>query len=162
MTQPKLYVLIGLPGSGKSTWTSNFLKQNASLEFTIVSSDEIIERYAIERGKTYSEVFPDVSGFAITEMSSIADDAFKNKRNIIWDQTNMSAKKRKSILQRAAGYIKIAVDFDISDKELQRRLDTRAEKTGKIIPKQIVDSMAKSYDAPTKAEGFDEIIRIRQ
>lgn len=159
---PKLYVLIGLPGSGKSTWTTKFLRDNNDINFTVVSSDAIIERYATERGKTYSEVFSDVSGFAMKEMSASADDAFNNNRNIIWDQTNMSVKKRKCILQRAKGYVKIAVDFDVSDKELQRRLDERAKTTGKVIPKNIVDSMAKNYDEPTKAEGFDQIIRIRQ
>lgn len=162
MSTPQLYVLIGLPGSGKSTWTEKFLALNQKEEYVIVSSDAIIERYAKERGQTYSEVFSDVSGFAMKEMSAVADNAFKNKLNVIWDQTNMSIKKRKSILQRAKGYNKIAVDFDVSDRELQRRLDERAANTGKFIPKSVIDSMAKSYDAPTKDEGFDQIIRIRQ
>lgn len=159
---PKIYVLIGLPGSGKSTWVSSFLKQHAGMEFTVVSSDDIIERHASERGKTYSEVFSEVSGFAMKEMARIADEAFAQKRSIIWDQTNMSMKKRKTILQRAKDYTKIAVDFDVSDRELQRRLDERAQATGKFIPKHIINTMAKNYDEPTKAEGFDQIIRIRQ
>jgi predicted kinase len=156
---PKIYVLIGPPASGKSTWTKNFLSSNP--DYVVISSDDIIEKHAAANGLNYTQAFDKFSGFAISEMKKEATNAFAEKRNIIWDQTNMSAKKRKGILDRAVGYIKIAVDFDIPDAEVNRRLKDREEKTGKHIPQHVMKSMYASYQPPSRAEGFDQIIRIK-
>ena len=156
---PKIYVLIGPPASGKSTWTRKFLESNS--DYVVISSDDIIELRAAENGLTYSQAFDKFSGFAVSEMKKQAREAFANKKNIIWDQTNMSSKKRKGIIEQAAGYIKIAVDFDIPDQEVNRRLKDRAEKTGKHIPEHVMKSMYASYQPPSRAEGFDQIIRIK-
>lgn len=156
---PKIYVLIGPPASGKSTWTRKFLESNS--DYVVISSDDIIERHAAANGLNYSQAFDKFSGFAVSEMKKQARQAFEDKKNIIWDQTNMSAKKRKGILDQASGYIKIAVDFDIPDAEVNRRLKDRAEKTGKHIPEHVMKSMYASYQPPSRAEGFDQIIRIK-
>ena len=48
----KLYVLVGVPGSGKSTWVKN---QKWANDCVVVSTDEFVEDYAKECGLTYSE-----------------------------------------------------------------------------------------------------------
>ena len=53
---PKLYVLVGVPGSGKSTWVAN---QQWTEDCARVSTDEYVEMYAQSVGKTYTEVFHD-------------------------------------------------------------------------------------------------------
>lgn len=156
---PKIYILIGPPASGKSTWTRKFLETNS--DYVVVSSDDIIERYAADNGLNYTQAFDKFAGFAVSEMKKIAQQAFADKKNIIWDQTNMSSKKRKGILNQANGYIKIAVDFDTSDAEVKRRLKEREVATGKHIPEHVMESMYASYQSPSKGEGFDQIIRIK-
>ena len=49
MNTPELIVLIGLPGVGKSTWISNYLKDKTE-EYVIVSSDNYITKWAEEKG----------------------------------------------------------------------------------------------------------------
>jgi glycopeptide antibiotics resistance protein len=61
----KLYVLIGVPGSGKSTWIKN---QKWTDTCVIVSTDEFVEEYAKSVGKTYSEVFNDYMSTAVSLM----------------------------------------------------------------------------------------------
>ena len=51
---PVAYILIGLPGSGKSTWIRNNQTKD---DFVVISSDDEIEKYAKSQSKTYSEVF---------------------------------------------------------------------------------------------------------
>ena len=51
---PKMYVLVGVPGSGKSTWATT---QEWFKDCAYISTDKIVERYARFRKKTYSEVF---------------------------------------------------------------------------------------------------------
>ena len=50
--KPFAVMMIGLPGSGKSTW----IKANLP-GVKVLSTDDFIDQYAAEKGKTYSEVF---------------------------------------------------------------------------------------------------------
>ena len=50
----KLYMLIGVPGSGKSTWINN---QDWSKDCALISTDKLIEIEATRLGKTYNDVF---------------------------------------------------------------------------------------------------------
>lgn len=156
---PTAYVLVGPPGSGKSTWMRS-LMANGDV-YVVVSSDEEIEAYAKSKGLTYSDVFDSYIKTATALMKSKFNEAIKNGQNIIWDQTNMTAKKRASILQQIPKkYKKIAVVFRVDDAELQRRLEHRAKTEGKFIPKHVIDSMQRSFEMPTLQEGFDEIITV--
>jgi predicted kinase len=81
---------------------------------------------------------------------------------VVIDRTNMTAKGRKKYLDMVPkNYKKIAVVFNIPDDELQRRLKTRADETGKTIPSFVLENMLKSYQEPTLEE-FDKIIFIEK
>jgi len=155
-------IMIGLPASGKSTWIAHESLRADFVPFTVISSDNVLERIASEKGLTYSEVFKDYIGQATAEMKSTFKNAIVAGENIIWDQTNMSKKKRRGILSQIPDdYYKIAVDFSVLPVELKRRLDERAELTGKYIPWKVIEDMGKNYQAPSKDEGFDEIIKVK-
>lgn len=167
----KFYILIGLPGSGKSTWTKNFLAKQEEA-FTIVSSDDIIEEeiakfnanlreFEQDKRLNYSTGFEKFVGFATGEMKRRAKAAVAAGHNVIWDQTNMTPKSRKDKIGMFEGYQRNAVVFSITDDELFRRLKLRESQTGKSIPAFVIKNMAKSYQAPTKAEGFDNITYVR-
>lgn len=49
---PAAFVMVGLPGSGKSTW----ITENLDDSFCHISSDKLIESKALEEGKDYGEV----------------------------------------------------------------------------------------------------------
>lgn len=158
--QSELICLVGLPGSGKSTWINNFLK-NKTEEYVIISSDNILEKIAQACGLTYSDVYNDHINNATSRMNVDAADAISNRQNIIWDQTNLTQGKRKSILNRfPKTYYKRAIVFSVEDEELHKRLNTREKATGKKIPSHVIKNMRESYQEPTKEEGFDEILRI--
>lgn len=155
-TQPTIYVLVGLPASGKSTWIrENMDPQN----FVIVSSDDEIDKHAKSKGLTYSDVFDSYIKTATKIMNETFRVAISERKSIIWDQTNMTIKKRKNILSQVPrNYGKIAVVFRIDDDELDRRLLKRAQDEGKHIPQHVIQSMAKSFEMPTTEEGFDKVI----
>ena len=148
-------MMVGVPGSGKSSWIA---KQNFDWNTTmVVSSDAIIDQRAAAQGKTYSDVFQDEIKAATLQMNQNLRDAIDNNMNIVWDQTNLTAKSRAGKLsQIPKNYRKIAVFFPTPDaKELQRRL---ASRPGKTIPQNIVMGMISQLQKPSEAEGFDEII----
>lgn len=156
--KPIAYILVGLPGSGKSTWMRKILQGDQ--EFTIVSSDHEIESYAKSKGVTYSDVFDVYIPTATSIMNNKLEIAIKSGANIIWDQTNLTVKKRGNIVRRLKNYKKIAVVFAVDRVELEQRLEARAKAEGKNIPLHVVDRMEQSFEFPTEAEGFDKIITV--
>lgn len=159
---PDITVMVGLPGSGKSTLVDNVFEKNSD-GFFVYSTDDYIERVGRITGKTYNESFRDNIDAATKYMNETLTEVLKDKSRVIWDQTNMSAKKRRGILSRfPKSYRKICLCIapPTTDKgwaELQRRLDSRP---GKIIPMHIVEAMASTYAEPELDEGFDYILVV--
>jgi predicted kinase len=148
----KLYVLVGVPASGKSTWVNN---QEWAQDCAIVSTDFFIEEEAAKQGKTYNEVFDDFMPVAIRLMENQVMIAQANNMDIIWDQTSVAVKSRKKKLNMLPKYYPIAVVFKTPEKEeLEKRLNSRI---GKTIPKYVVESMIETFVMPTEEEGFREI-----
>lgn len=151
---PTAYILIGIPGSGKSTWIKN---QHWSNQCVIASTDTYVEAYARSVNKSYSEVFSEVMPTAVEQMVNDVVEAREAGKDIIWDQTSTTIASRIKKIKMLDGYTKIAVVFKIPDQiELDRRLRSRP---GKIIPKNVVDDMCDQFnkEPPTLEEGFDQI-----
>ena len=145
-------MLIGVPGSGKSTWIKN---QDWAKGMPVISSDRFIDEHAERVGKTYNEVFDDYAKIAMKLMDNQARVCHANNVDCIWDQTNTSAKSRKGKLAILPGYDAVAVMFRTPEKEEHdRRL---ASRPGKHIPKSVLESMISNLQEPTEEEGFKEI-----
>jgi predicted kinase len=148
----KCYQMVGVPGSGKSTWIKN---QDWALGLTVVSTDMWVEIYAKEQGKTYSEVFTEYMPTAVDLMAEQVVRARELGHTIIWDQTSTTIKSRARKFRMLPDYEHIAVVFETPSRiELRRRLDSRP---GKEIPWAVVEGMLASFEMPTEEEGFKEI-----
>lgn len=151
---PNLYVLVGVPASGKSTWLDEFAEELNIL--SVISSDNIIQYIAEEFNMSYDEAFPHLIAFANEIFHKDLDRYRSSNLNVVIDRTNLSPKVRRSILKEFPDHRKIAVVFPTpEDSEWQKRLNSRE---GKTIPQHVLDSMAKNYSQPTIAEGFDEVV----
>ncbi len=149
---PKCYQLIGIPGSGKTTWVNN---QDWAFNCAYISTDKWVDIYAKEVGKTYSDVFTDFMPTAVELMAKEVVLARDMGRDIIWDQTSTTVKSRTKKFAMLPDYEHIAVVFKAPEhKELMRRLMSRP---GKEIPEHVIASMIASWEDPTYDEGFKEI-----
>lgn len=153
---PNCTILVGPPGSGKSTYVERIYNNMAA---QVASTDDIIESIADVFNTTYDAIFND----AIT----LATNLFFRQLNqfgmlgcdIIVDRTNMTVKSRRKVMEKLKpyGYDFTAIIFEPPEKkEWDRRLDQRH---GKFIPPGVIKSMMKSYQVPTKEEVFDKIFR---
>jgi predicted kinase len=152
--KPKCYQLIGVPGSGKSTWIK---KQTWALGLTVVSTDPFVEDYARSQGKTYTEVFEEYMPKAVELMIAEVIHARENNQDIVWDQTSTTVASRLKKFKMLPDYEHIAVVFKTPEpEELQRRLSNRP---GKIVPEDVVNNMIIGWEEPSFNEGFTGIYR---
>lgn len=147
-----MYVLVGVPASGKSTWATN---QEWSKNCAYISTDKIVERYARFRGKTYSEVFGLYMPRAVNFMIRMLKKAKERGDDIIWDQTSTTIESRARKFRLCPDHYAIAVVFKTPPREeLDKRL---ASRPGKEIPVKVVNDMIERWQEPTHNEGFKEI-----
>lgn len=153
---PKLIMLVGVPGCGKSTWIDSF--NTGDDPFTVISLDSIVEEMGIPEGLSYQDAFKKYANVAARKMKERLKEALENQDNIIWDQTNLTVKSRRKKLKGVPDdYNLIANVWELDPDELERRRVFREKTTGKIIPKFVMENMQKSYARPTKSEGFERI-----
>lgn len=157
MSNPVLYMLVGVPGSGKTSWidTAEFQKGHDTI---IVSTDDYIEQIASLRNTTYDKVFKELIKDAERHMYEDLSWAIEHNTNIVWDQTNITSKTRKKKLSMIPKhYKKVGIFFPTPpDEELNKRLSSRP---GKNIPEYVMDSMIEMIEQPTLSEGFD-VVRV--
>lgn len=157
--KPIAYLLVGVPGSGKSTWAEPYLTENG---FQLVSTDSYIEASAKMMGKTYGDVFKATIGEATKFMERQINQVMAASQNLVWDQTNLTMKSRRAKLNKLldAGYDVTAVAFEIPTAELEARRKAREVATGKSIPANICESMGSTYQRPTRLEGFARVVIV--
>lgn len=161
------WVLIGTPGSGKSTWTRDYQTVDCIFEgrepAMVLSTDDFIEALAAKEGKTYSEIWNNGTyAEAEKQMRQDLQFAMTANKDIIWDQTNLKRTKRMQIVSdlNAFFYEVRAVVFTCDWETTVARAEAR-KATGKIIPLSIIENMRNVMDPVAADEGFDEIIEIR-
>ena len=151
---PTAYILVGAPGTGKSTWVQN---QSWRRQCVYVSTDKFVEQHARRTKKTYSEVFDDYMPRAVQRMSKQVSQAREAEKDIIWDQTSTTVASRAKKFRMLPGYKMVAVVFTPPEQtEWSRRL---LQRPGKIIPPDVLEKMIQEFEMPDEQEGFDEIWR---
>ena len=86
-------------------------------DYVRISSDDILDEIAKKQEKSYSAVFQKNIKLAQRAMLIVLRKAIKDGKNIIWDQTNTTAKMRMEKLGMVPkNYTKKAVWFGVSLK----------------------------------------------
>ena len=158
--QPICYFLIGLPGSGKSTWADDLIIKNPELE--IVSMDYFIEQEAVRQNKKYNDVYREFAETAEKLMKQKLSEIIKEKKSFIWDQINISENiRRKKIARLKQNKYEIhAIAFSLNEETWKNRLDNRVNLGGKIISKKVLEEMKQNFVFPNINEGFSSLVII--
>ena len=148
-----LYITVGLPGSGKSTYAKNFIKDK---EIEYLSSDSLRAVY----GK--SEEDQSVTSFVFGHIKKKVDEFLKDDKNILVDATSVNRKERSDYINTAKKYgAKIVVIvFKMDRQGLIERNKKRGEQGGRVVPDWVIDKMLAKYEEPSYDEGIDVMIYV--
>ena len=148
----ELIMLCGIPTAGKST----FSNKSKYKKYVRISSDDVLTAIAKEKGSTYNAVFQKNIKFALKTMDKVLRNAIEDGKDILWDQTNLTAQQRMGKLRLIPSeYTKIAVWFAIP---LQEALQRNTQREGKVIPPDVLERMYREFEIPSLKEGFDQVI----
>lgn len=146
-----IYMLIGLPASGKSSWAAAQKEMNPDV--VIVSSDKIREdTLGSESDQSNNEKVFRIYDRKIKE-------AAKQGKDVIADATNLTQKRRIHYISEWKKYTNeiIGVLFAIPFDKCMERNQNRSRK----VPKTAMKKLYYSFHSPHKAEGFSKIEIIR-
>jgi predicted kinase len=152
---PKLFMLIGASGSGKSSW------------FDLIGDAAGMEHFSLDR---FRHEWYDRDDYKKAFELACADKGFMNKANaeysnmlksgndVVVDNTNTSKKRRAHYIRQAkqAGYYTVGVVFPISLNEVIARQHTREDKN---VPEDAVVRQYNTLSLPSYGE-FDSVFVV--
>ena len=143
--KPTLYIMIGCPRSGKSTYVENNFKG-----LKIVSRDYFRETLLGFKGNMNHE------GLITEAFNNKMNELFENKYSFVIDNTSISKKYRKEFIKlgKLNSYNIIGVYIKTNkDICLKRAVETN-------FPIHVIETMFNKIEEPSIEEGFDSLIII--
>ena len=144
----KLIMLIGIQGSGKTTY-SKVLKQK--YDARVISTDKIRQTFLNIEEK---DVFPTLYKLCAKEL--------RQGYNVIIDATHITPKVRKrtfdALNEFNVNYEKVAYYIKTPLEVCVKRVDIRNQDPNELfLPLEVIESYFKNLIPPTEEEGFNEI-----
>lgn len=155
---PTLYILIGVPGCGKSTYAEELSEKLVKKHDVVVST--------ISSDKIRKHLYGDEScQDCPSKVFAIAHNVIKNQLSVgydvIFDATNIHKHNREELIKEVLFEVNkpvrfVAIYFNTPIEECIKRQELRDRK----VPKKVIEKMARQIDKPTFEEGFDIIKTI--
>lgn len=149
-----LYITVGAPGSGKSTWVESFKINNPHVTF--ISSDHLRSIFGRDENDQ------SVSAQVFRHMESEVDRLLSENKDVCIDATNMHLKARKPWVQLSKKHNAIlhAYVFIVDRQVLIERNQNRGKVGGRNVPVDVIDRMLNNYVTPSESEGFNQIFYV--
>ena len=148
-----LYLMVGAPGSGKSTYAKKILKYGD----IYISRDEIRYSLLTDEDNYFAKENEVIKLFIQT-----IDEALVNKKHcgdVYADATHLSPKSRAQVLNQLKNKDKVSAIY--LDIPLNVILERNAQRKGRaLVPESAVRRMYNSIILPTKIEGINRLIII--
>ena len=142
-----LVVMVGLPGSGKSTEVAKYMKG----ENTVVLSSDVFREVLC--GDVNDQKH---NAFVFETLYKAMEIALKENKDVIFDATNLTVKSRSKALALAKKYGSRTIAY-VMDTPFADCL-TRNANRSRSVPEDVIYSMRDRYVTPTIEEGFDNVI----
>ena len=146
MSKPTFTMMVGLVGSGKSTYAKQLAEETNAI---ICSSDAIREELCGDENsqENNEEVFK--------ILHSRIKENLKNGKNVIYDATNINSKRRRAFLSELRNIpcikkcVIMATPFEMCCIQNESR--------DRVVPYEVIERMYKNWNTPYWFERWDKI-----
>ena len=144
-----LYLMMGVPGSGKTT----FLKNRVTKETSIIISRDTIRFSLLKEGEEYFSHEKEVVKIFWEKINN----ALAEGKDVFIDQTSLTPRSRRYLLEHINGYtytnlIWINEPLETCLKRNELRRNTKA-----YVPRSTIKRMFDQLIEPSLDEGFNKI-----
>lgn len=147
----KLYILVGVPGAGKSTYLKDKLSSGS------VTSRDAIRFSLVKENEEYFSREKEVFNIFVSEIKkSLAEN-----ENTYADATHISIASRTKLLRALGSSLKdVEVIPIVIQVSLQTALDHNELRKGTraYVPRSVIRRMYEQFEKPSFEEGFRKII----
>lgn len=147
-----LVLMMGVPGSGKTTYAKKFIGDND----IYVSRDEIRFELVAEDEPYFSKEDEVLKTF----ISKVDEGITKAKRYVVADATHLNAGSRAKLLKNLHNkpdnvyVLYVAVPLEVA-------LERNAQRSGRaLVPETSIRNMFQSLSLPKKEEGIDVVLLL--
>ena len=153
LKKSRLWLMVGVPGSGKTTWIQNHRKFFAE-DNAVISRDQIRFSLLGENDEYFSK-----EDEVWLEYVKQAKNSISTNVDTILDATHLNASSRGKILRALKDVLKnVEINVIVIDVDLNTALERNELREGRsYVPRGIIRRMALQFTIPTLEEGFDHI-----
>ena len=146
-----LFLMCGIPGAGKST----FLKSHIKKKNTAIISRDLIRFSIVKPDEEYFSHEDEVVKIFWEQINK----ALTEGKDVFVDQTSLTPKSRKWLLQHVAGYKHANVVWIDEDLETCLERNNKRRGTRAYVPEDTIRRMYDQFVEPSLDEGFTCIFR---
>lgn len=175
MEKGRLFVLCGLPGSGKSTASKNYgqvfssdgIREELFGDENLQYDERLSRKYLKKKGQSLEGLSASEKEQALINaghamvfglLNHRVKEALKQGQNVVYDATSLRRKERKKILKTFRPYFETASCIFVNTP-LETCLAQNACRD-RQVPESVIKDMSRRLQAPVMEEGWDEIIEI--
>lgn len=146
-----LFILSGLPGSGKSTWAT---KQNG----TVISRDKVRFELLNDNDEYFAKE-NEVFNTWINRINSVIGN--RTEENIFVDATHLNDRSRQKVLSKLNLDKIDNIILVIFNPGIEVYRSRNAQREGRArVPDDVILNMAKSFDTSTSLDCFNYILEV--
>jgi len=160
---PKYIMMMGPPGSGKSTLSREICRFNDVNRYSTDDKLDVLHKKGVLAAMRVRAEIP--FGDMIKEIKyKIWQDACMGK-SVLIDQTSMTKESRMRKLEWTSPFhtiICIDCTSGLTVDQLEGRIKERVVQGGRYMPRRVIADMVRAYEPPQLDEGFHIVIRLEQ
>jgi predicted kinase len=148
---PRLYLLVGVPGSGKSTYARTELADKWR-----VCLDDL--RFMLSRDPYAPSLQPVALALEEAALRALLGGVDGRRQDVVVDATNITRSRRQRYLRLAASFdvpvVAVFVQCDLQVAMARNRARPQP------VPDEVVERMYRSLQPPDLSEGFEDVIYV--
>jgi predicted kinase len=148
---PNLYILVGIPGCGKSTFSADFVAegQRVGIKICHVSRDDIRMQYVRNDEEYFAHETVVFNKYAKTVAEALA-----NGSDVVADATHVNQASRTKLIRAIDKYFtEYTIHYVYFDIPVEKCLERNAKREGRArVPEEAIRMMARNLRKPTAGE----------